>query len=148
MSDVSRTILEAIKSELANELTGYRPLAYTLDPSRNSYRQVPNSYGVRPGSTSQVSGVMGSITYIQTFELVVLAPLGNDTVNDSAAVSNSLDLMSVVKRSHSRLLRTKCGAPSEVMNVSNLSIQDPQTDLNEKTITVRATLDVTYRIRN
>lgn len=147
MSDVTRTIHAAIKSELAAELTGYRELAYVNDVKVNSFRQAGDSYGVRPGSAEEVPGVTRFITIRQTYEILLAATYPLDRVGDSAAVDRALDLYESIHAVHTRLTANRCGAPSSVMNVTGLKIDEPEYDTDEKTIVVRARLDVTYRVQ-
>ena len=147
MSNVTTLIITGIKAQLAAALPGFKELPYVNDPSRNSFRQAQDAYGIRPGQVDEQSGVMRTLTYTETFEFVVCGVYGNDSVNDQAATAKALELLTAIKTAHKQLVISRCGAPAHVMLVNGLSIGSPQYDTQEKLITVEATLDVTYRIQ-
>lgn len=147
MSDIIRDIKEAIDAEIQAELgVSYKPLAYLEDVTKNSFRTNTERFGVRPLEASQVPGVTKYVQLIQSFEIVLSKSYTESSIDDSEQVEKSLDNRENLLAIYKRLVNNKGGAPSLVLNVFDLNIQEPEYIVEEKVAIQRATMNVQYRI--
>lgn len=147
MSTIVSTLVTAIETQIAAELgASYSELGYVLDVSKNSYRQNDNRYGVLPLESVQVSGVTRFATYEQNFQIVLTKGYGQSKISDSDQRDKAIELYQLAHQVNKRLVTTKAGSPSNVMNVSNLRIDQPEYLTEEKVAVLRATVTLTYRL--
>lgn len=147
MSDIMRTIRNAIESEIQTELgVAYKKLAYVEDVQKNSLRTSSERYGVRPLGSSQIPGVTKFTTFTQAFEVVLTKAYRESMIDDSEQVEKSLDNRELLLAIYKRLVNNKCGAPSVVLNVFDLVIDEPEYLTDDKVAIQRATMNITYRL--
>lgn len=147
MSDVMRDIKEAMETEIQTELgISYKPLAYVENVQKNSLRTSSERFGVRVLFGSQVPGVTRYYTITQSFEVVLSKGYIESALDDSEQVTKAFDNRENLLAIYKRLVNTKCGIPSLVMNVFNLNIAEPEYLEDDKVAVQRATMDITYRI--
>jgi cobalamin-dependent methionine synthase I len=147
MSDIIRDIKEAMETEIQTELgVSYKSLAYVEDVTKNSFRTSSERFGVRALEASQVPGVTKYFTMTQAFEVVLLKGYIESALDDSEQVTKAFDNRENLLAIYKRLVNNKCGIPSAVMNVFNLTISEPEYLVEDKVAVQRATMDITYRI--
>lgn len=147
MSDVIRTLRNAIESEVQAEAgSAYKKLAYVEDVQKNSLRTSSERYGVRPLGSSQIPGVTRYTTFTQSFEVVLTKAYRESNLDDTEQIEKSLDNRELMLAIYTRLVNNKCGAPSIVMNVFELFIDEPEYLTDDKVAIQRATMNITYRL--
>jgi hypothetical protein len=145
MSDVVETILDAMNTEVASELTDFTELAYKIEIERNSYRQNDSRYGIIPGQVSQLAGTNQYVQVEQTFEVVLTKSFARADINDEQQLGKAIDLYENMYSVYKRLVTTKAGAPQYVALITGLDIQNPQYLNEEKVVVLRSTLRINYR---
>lgn len=146
---VAKDLKESLEAQLVAQVgVNYKPLKYIEDPSLNSFTQGNDRrYGVRPGGAPEnvVAGVKGAITYTQTFEFVLTKGFVQDGVSDSAAYEAWLELHDLALLYNSRLINTKAGMPTVVLNVLGFNLAPPEF-LEDKVAVLTGSVDIIYRI--
>lgn len=142
-----RQIKDAMDVEIQAELgSEYKPFAYLENIQENSFRTSSERYGVRALGSGQVPGVTKYFTMTQAFEIVLSKSYTQSAISDSEQVSKSYDNRENLLAIYKRLVNTKCGVPSLVMNVTELLVSEPEYLLEDKVAVQRATINVTYRV--
>lgn len=139
-----------IKNSLQTQLVAVLPvdyveLKYLNNVSRNTFRNCENRYGVIARDVSQASTVTKQITYLHNYEIVITKGYCESSLDDIDAVSASYDLREIVLDYYKRIINTKGGIPSKVMNILDLSISPPEYLEDEKVTVLRANFNVLYR---
>lgn len=124
----------------------YNKLKYLDDINKNSFGQGHGErYGVRPGITPEFDGVTKHLTYTQTFQFVLTKGFCNDGVSDTDQYEAFLDLHEIALTFNNKVINTKAGLPSRVLNVVNLSLADP-VFLEDKVAVLTGNIDIIYRL--
>ena len=141
-----RDIRNAMLVEIAAELGAtYSELAYVEDVQKNSLRTSNQRYGVRQVDAFQIDGVNKFATFDQTFQVVLTKGYTQSNIDDSEQRETSLDLTELAHDIYVRMFKTKAGLPSDVINVKDLSISEPEYLEDDKVTIIRANLIITYR---
>ena len=143
MSDLKDSILTEIQSELGSS---YKELAYIENIDKNSFLTSNDRFGVRALTAIQQPGVTKYTTFSQSFEIVLTKGYIQSSIDDTEQVNKSYELRASMLDIYQRLVNNKAGAPSLVMNIFNLVIQDPEYLDEDKVVIIRATMDIFYRI--
>ena len=147
MSDVIRDIKNALSSEIQAELgVNYKPMSYLEEVEKNSFRTSSERFGVRPLESSQVPGVTKFTQFIQTFEIVLSKSYYESSLDDSEKIEKSLDNRQNILAIYKRLVNSKGGLPSVVLNIFDLSISAPEYLEQDKVAIQRATMNIQFRI--
>lgn len=150
MATIARDLTNALKICLASEAGAeYNELKY-LDSenlSKNSFTRKNQFYGIRPGATPEnnPSEVTRSLDYLQTFEFVLTKGYCQDGVSDSDKFEAFLDLHEIALNFQRKVINTKAGLPSRVLNAINLNIDAP-TFLEDKVTVLTGSIDILYRL--
>jgi len=147
------TILMDLKTTLVGclgSVTGpeYNELKYLSDLDKNAFGNGKTCrYGIKPGFTTELEpGVVKALTYQQTFEFVLTKGFcGQSGVSDEGAYKSFCDLHQIALEFEKKLVNTKAGLPSRVLNVVNMTIDEPEF-LQEKVTVLKGTFDVIYRL--
>lgn len=149
MSTVGRQIRDSLMVCLADEAgVEYHTLKYLDDLSQNSFTNGHDKrYGVRPGETprNDVASVNKALTYTQTFEFVLTKGYCHSDVSDSDKYEAFLDLHEIALRFNNRVLNTKAGLPSRVLNSINFELSEP-VFLSDKVAVLTGNIDIIYRL--
>lgn len=146
MIDSMREVRDAMVVEIAAELGAeYSALPYLEDVEKNNFLSNNNRYGVRALGALEVPGVTKNVHITQTFEVVLTKGYQvsnlDDTEQRERAYDNQQNLLCIYKR----LVNTRAGIPGTVLNITNLSVSEPEYLLEEKVAVQRATMDITFR---
>jgi hypothetical protein len=150
MPSAARDIRDALTVCLASEAgPEYNELKY-LDSenlSKNSFTRMNTFYGVRPGVTPEnnPTEVTRSLDYLQTFEFVLTKGYCQDGVSDSEKYEAFLDLHEIALSFQRKVINTKAGLPSRVLNAINLNIDAPLF-LDDKVTVLTGSIDILYRL--
>lgn len=149
MSSAARDIKNSLANCLSTEAgVEYNELKYLSDLSLNSFTGGHDKrYGVRPGATprNNEAEVNKSLTYTQTFEIVLTKGCTLTGVSDTERYEAFLDLHEIALRFQKRVINTKAGLPSRVINAINFNIEAPDF-LEDKVAVLTGTIDIIYRI--
>lgn len=142
--DLRNSLLTCLSTTAGVE---YNELKYLDDLSKNSFTRKTERYGIRPGATPEnnPSEVTKSLDYLQTFEFVLTKGYCQDGVSDSDKYEAFLDLHEIALRFHKKVINTKAGLPSRVLNAINLNINDP-IFLDDKVTVLTGSVDIIYRL--
>lgn len=124
----------------------YSQLPYVIDVSKNNYNSNAKRYGVRALTATETASVTKNVTQLQSFEITLTDAYYESKLDDSAAVQTAHNLQDSVLDIYKDLINTKAGAPSVVMNISNLIVSEPEYLDDSKVVVIRATMDILHRI--
>ena len=141
-----KAIQEAMKARVALTLPGFSELAYSEDVAKNNFRQTAKRYAVRVLDSVQIGGVTRHTTFDHSFELVLTDQYFETNIDDRKKTEATLNLRGDVYEAYRDLVRSKAGLPSQVMNVNNLVLSEPEYLTDAKVVVQRATLTVTARL--
>ena len=148
MSTVARDLRDALTTCLGSEAGAeYNELKYLNDVSQNHSR-LRRGYGVRPSSTIEVGteGTTKNLTYTQTFEFVLAKAYKESALGDSSKFEAFLDLHDIALRFNNKVYNTKAGLPSRVLNVVNLTLDEPAFLDEDKVTVLTGNIDIIYRL--
>ena len=149
MSTVARDLRDSLKMCLLNVAGAeYHELKYLDDLSQNSFTGGHDKrYGVRPGVTprNDEAEVNKALTYTQTFEFVLTKGYCESGVSDSEKYEAFLDLHEIALRFNNKVLTTKAGLPSRVLNSINFELAEP-VFLDDKVAVLTGNIDIIYRL--
>lgn len=146
MIDTMRDIRDAMETEIQAELGAtYKKLAYVQDVVKNNFRTQNNRYGVRALAATESDGVTKSVRLTQSFEVVLTKGYFQSNVDDSEQIERALDNRENLLDIYKRLVNNKAGLPGTVLNITNLTVDEPEYLEDEKVVVQRATMDITYR---
>jgi hypothetical protein len=147
MSNAIQQIKESIENRINLVLPGsWVPLSYVEEIEKNSFRGVTERYAVRPLEATETSGVVGTATFQQQFEIVLTKLYFESNVNENKKIATGLELREFCLDVYRELIHTKAGLPTRVMNVSELVIAEPQYLTESFVVVQRAQLLITWRI--
>ena len=151
MPNVARQINDALKACLLSVAgSEYNELKY-LDPAtiiQNSFTGGHDKrYGVRPGATprNDVAVVNRALTYTQTFQFVLTKGYCKTGMSDVEKYEAFLDLHEIALEFNNKVLTTKAGVPSRVLNSVNFLIEEPLF-LDDKVAVLTGNIDLIYRL--
>ncbi len=148
MPSVGRQVRDSLKNCLASVLgVEYNELKFLDDLSKNSFTRKTERYGIRPGATPEnnPTEVTRSLDYVQTFQFVLTKGYCQDGVSDSDKYEAFLDLHELALTFNNKVMRTKAGLPSRVLNAINLNIDEPLF-LDDKVAVLTGNIDIIYRL--
>lgn len=144
--DLMRDITTALKSEISAELgSDYRELDYLEDVAKNSFRSGNDRYGVRALGGIQEPGVTKMVTITQQYEIVLTKGYTESNIDDDPQVSKSYDNRENLLDIYKRLVNNRGGLPGTIINITDLTISEPEFLVDDKIAIQRATLSITYR---
>ena len=142
-----RDIKEALESEIQSELgVSYKPLMYLEDVKKNNFRTSTERFGVRALGAFQVPGVTKFYTFTQSFEIVLSKGYYESAIDDSEQIGKAFDNRENLLAIYKRLINNKGGLPLVVLNIFNMTIEEPEYLLEDKVAVQRATVDITFRL--
>lgn len=145
MIDIIRDIQSAIEVVAATELgSDYSKLPYVEAIENNSFRTNTERYGVRALAATEVPGVTKTVHLTQAFEVILTKSYFQSMINDSEQVEKSLDNRANLLGIYKQLVNTRVGN-ANVLNVTDLAVDEPEFLEEEKVVIQRATFNVTYR---
>jgi hypothetical protein len=146
MIDSMRDVRDAMVVEITAELgVDYSALPYLEDIEKNNFRSNNNRYGVRALGALEVPGVTKNVHITQTFEVVLTKGYYESNLDDTEQIEKAYDNQENILDIYKRLVNTRAGIPGTVLNISNLSVSEPEFLVEEKVAIQRATMDITFR---
>lgn len=149
MSTVGRDLKNALMTCLSTTAgVEYNELKYLDDLSQNSFTGGHDKrYGVRPGATprNDIAEVNRSLTYTQSFQFVLTKGYCASGVSDTEKYEAFLDLHEIALRFNNKVLTTKAGLPSRVLNSINFELAEP-VFLDDKVAVLTGNIDIIYRL--
>lgn len=150
MSTVGRDLRDSLTTCLSTVAgVEYNQLKYLQELSNNSFSGGHGKrYGVRPSlaGRNDIAEVSKSLTYTQTFKFVLTKEFCQDGVSDTDMYEAWLDLQEIALRFNSKVINTKAGLPSRVINAVNFFIEEPEFLLNDKVAVLTGNIDIIYRL--
>ena len=144
--DIRNALLTCLSSTAGPE---YNELKYLANLELNSFTGGHDKrYGVRPGATprNDEAEVNKSLTYTQTFEIVLTKGCTLTGVSDSERYEAFLDLHEIALTFQKKVINTKAGLPSRVINAINFNIEEPTFLNDDKVAVLIGNIDIIYRI--
>lgn len=146
MIDSMRDVKNAMAVEIAAQLgVEYSALPYLENIEKNNFRSNNNRYGVRALGALEVPGVTKNVHITQTFEVVLTKGYYESNLDDTEQRERAYDNQENLLDIYKRLVNTRAGIPGTVLNITNLSVSEPEYLLEEKVAVQRATMDITFR---
>ena len=144
--DVVGSILDGVKAEVAAALgVGYQELAYKDAIADNEEDQAQKAYGVRAGASSPAPGVNRVITADQIFE-IILTDVFTDDSSDEESDTLLRTMYSNAVAIFQRLVNTRAGAASYVINVTEPAFQAPQIFPDQAIVSLRMQVTIRWRV--
>lgn len=137
-------VANAIKSKIEAILPAYKLSQYLWDTSQNSDSKSEKFYAVRPGSASFVSGTCRTITLEQSFEVEFGESYRNKRDKDSDANDKVMSLYEAHETLYKEIMRENFNI-GRVQVVSELDIESPEVDNENKVCRIVATFTIRYR---
>lgn len=139
-------LLTATKAQVSAALgSAFIELPFGIDPQLNSKIMSNNRYSVVPGDATETTGVNRFYTMDHNFIINLTNGYVQMKGTDAGKQTASNDLMNKAHDVYTKLFQTRCGLPSSVMNVKNLSIAAPVYFEEEDAVLITFTLTITYR---
>lgn len=138
-------IINALEVRVA-AVTGYDKLPYVYDIEKNAWNKSLEGFAVRPAATEETTTVTKRLTYIQTFEVVLTNGYVQASIDDSSlqeAVKTISDLLHGV---FVDVEQTRAGIPATVLNVLNLTIEQPEIIEDQKVVALTGRINILYRL--
>lgn len=148
MPSVGRQVRDALRTCLSSVAGAeYNELKYLEELSDNTFTRSSERYGVRPGATPEnnVTEVTKSLDYVQTFEFVLTKGFCQDGVSDTDKYEAFLDLHEIALTFNNKVINTRAGLPSRVLNAINLNLEAP-VFLEDKVAVLTGSIDIIYRL--
>lgn len=142
MRDIQTALLAEVSAELGSE---YQELAYLENIEKNSFRTSNDRFGVRALSSSQIPGVTKNVTFTQRYQIVLTKGYVESSIDDDKQVIASYDLRESMHDIYKRVVNNRGGLPGTILNIFNLTIEEPAYLDDDKVVIIRAEMDVTYR---
>lgn len=149
MSTVGRDLKNALLNCLSQEAGAeYNELKYLDELSLNSFNGGHDKrYGVRPSLTERNNDaeINKALTYTQTFEFVLTKGCNSSGVSDTEKYEAFLDLHEIALRFNNKVIITKAGLPSRVLNAINFTLNAPEF-VDDKVAVLIGNIDLIYRL--
>ena len=151
MPTIARDLRNALETCLLS-IAGseYNKLKYLGNLEQNSFsRGHDTRYGVRPGETPEndTAEVNNALTYTQSFQFVLTKGFcDNDGVSDTGQYEAFLDLHEIALGFNNKVVKTKAGLPSRVMNVVDFTLDGPIFLEQDKVAVLTGNIDIIYRL--
>lgn len=142
VTDLVAGILSEVSAALG---ASYSELPVAVNPEDNGKRMTAKRYAVLPGGIIETEGVLRYYTVDQLFTVLITDDYVKRNANDSVKRSVSNSLMNKAHDIYTRVVQTKAGVPSSVMNVKDLSIDEPLYFEEEDTVVINVGFTITYR---
>lgn len=147
MSTVSLDVNNSLKTCILNVMGAeYKEMAYSNDPSLNSYRNCDTQFAVQAGAVEQIDSVTKFLTFSQEFTVVLSKSYCKGELTDVNSVAVSFELRQKMLELYVHLINTKAGLPSRVINVVGLNMDTPEYLFDEKVTVLRGTFNIMYRL--
>ena len=147
MSEVT-TIKAAVKARVASVLgSSYSELPHAIDVEKNNFRSNSLGYGVLSGAISQdeAFGVLKSYSVNQAFTIKITDTFKTKPTDDSDRQTTIDNLMDKVLNIYKDLINTRAGAPSLVIQVADLELDDPEVFEDSNVAVVTMNITIKYR---
>lgn len=144
-------VLTDVKTALESSFETANPtfsrLAFETDVEKNKYKGTKDRYSFRIKGATETDSVLGAFTMDQSFEGVVVAnySTAKSQTGDSLLVSKTNSLMNVILTSYKAFVTNRLGV-SGIYLISDLNIEDPETIDEEKSLTVKYSFTVKYKV--
>lgn len=150
MPSIARDLRNALETCLLSVAgSEYNKLKYLDNLEQNSFsRGHDKRYGVRPGVTPEndTAEVNKALTYTQSFQFVLTKEFCNDGVSDTSQYEAFLDLHEIALSFNNKVVNTKAGLPSRVMNVVDFVLDGPVFLEQDKVAVLTGNIDIIYRL--
>lgn len=146
MSNLVENINDALTTLVGTELsTGYSVLNYIHTIEKNFLNGSKNRYGVRPLNASSASGVTRVYTLDHSFQIIITSEYINSGVDDIAQREETFVLYDKMDEVFKAAYLTKVGLPNTILNIDNISIQEPEYLDAHNVVVLRADFNIKYR---
>jgi len=139
------TILTGLETRAAAVFTGKTALKHVWNLDLNTAEGMKNHYGIKPLGRTQTEGVTKFVTADQDFEVILTDTFISVKRGDSAVIDKITALHILIDNFYKDLQETKAGTPSEVINVTNLSVDEAEVDIESNNVVVTASFTIRYR---
>ena len=139
-------LTSGIESTMATTLgAAYSKLPYVNDITKNNFNANNNRYGVLVGSSSQSDTVTKHVTMSQSFTMVITKAYIDDGVSDTDSQSKQQEIQDLVLDVFKDLYNTKAGVPLIFLNITDLSVGEPEIVNESEFLAIRASFNILYR---
>lgn len=143
MTDIRDSVIARLVTVVPAD---YKELAFIETIEDNSSRTDNNRYAVRALEAAEFGGVTKTISFDQSFEVVLTKNWVQNSIDDIQQVTASYENRALIQDIYVDLVQTKGGLPGTIINISNLVIAEPEYLLEDKVAVQRATMNIKYRL--
>lgn len=143
------TIKTGMKTRIAAVLgSTYNELDHSIDVEKNTFKGNSLRFGVLSGPVIQneLAGVLKSFTVDQTYVVKLTDTFSTASTNDTDRTDTLDDLTENMLLIYKDFINTRAGAPSIVIQVLDLSIEDPEIIDKGNVAVITMTLTIKYRV--
>lgn len=139
------TIVTGIETTLASVFTSFTKANFGIDIQKNSWKHGKSVYSVVPQSSSQGNSTTCAITMEQSFLVTIADQFKSERTDDSSKQSKIISLTDSAMDFFKALVKNKAFAPSVVLNIYDLEIQDPEFLEDENIVLIKMSFIVLNR---
>jgi len=139
-------LITAIKAQVTGAI-GFQELPLVIDPQKNAKRMTRQKFGIIPGSATQISGQTRFYTMDHSFIIELTDDYINTKASDEGKRAATNNLINKAHDVFKALIKNKAGLPGVVMNVKELSLQEPVYFEEEDTVVLNMGFIITYRVQ-
>lgn len=141
VTDIVNAIVARVEA-----VTSFSKLPYAFDIEKNSWQSSMDGFAVRPSNTEETTSVTKRLTYIQSFEVVLTKGYTQSAIDDSSLQSAVNEISDLIHSVFVDLEQTRAGIPATVLNVLNLTIEEPSIYETQKVVALTGTVNILYRL--
>lgn len=139
-------ILNGVKLNMSTVLgASFNELPYVRNVEKNNFNTNHDRYGVQAKASFQTDTVTKTVTMFQTFEMVITKAYIEDGISDDDSRAKHLEIQDLYIDIYKSLVNNKASVPGTVLDVQDLTTQEPEYLEEEKVIVLRASVNVLYR---
>lgn len=145
MSNNVASIKDSIKARLSSVLgTEWSELNYSRNVQKNSSKGIANKFGVNPKAVQEVDSQTRFITLEHEFEVILSQQFINTPMSEANEQAAVTSLMDKGFDCYKDFISTRL-SNSSVVNIYEYASEEPETDEESKSLTMRFTFKVRYR---
>lgn len=146
MFNQTQELRNCIEIQMATTLGAeYNILDYFDRLEDNTLSRCKERYGVEALGGVEVDSTLKHVTINQDYQLVIAKGYCHTSVNDREAYAAGYELKSQMLCIYRDLIKSKCGRPDIVMNITELVTEPFEFDVDAKVVYLKASIKVLFR---
>lgn len=146
MTTIVEDIISGIEGVCASVLTSFTKATFCYELSRNILNVNKMQYSVTSDQIEETKTATNYVSYLQVFSIHLQGNYLQDSNNDDAKRSMIATLQSSAEAVLQSGLKSQFAVPSSIVTCSNFTIDLPQIDTQSKTIYLKTSFYILYRV--